>query len=776
MIRLKNAALESSNGKKSVHALRCLNLTLPESGLVVLTGASGSGKTALLHLLALRAPVSRGEMLVGGENTAHWNTRRRSAWLRECAFADEELLFEDLTLLENAERAAILAGFSRRDARENAREALALLGLEGAAGVCPPRLTGEERRLGALACALARKSRVLFADEPADGLGAAGAEAVLSRLAETAAGALVVVAARNADAFGKDVRIITLEEGQIVSDTDENAAETPAIYPPVAGAAGAERLRMAFAGLKRKKNHVPARILSPLLAVLLSLLLLAAFSGGEQSAKSAEAAVLSAYPVTLDSESVPSGDLASLGDWLDSHTEEDSISVQRRYAVVPRIYSGDVSAGAEALNSAENGTLWTQLPEGEELRQMRYTLVSGRWPERYDEAVVLLDAQGRADENCLSALGLDPETNAGISYTELLRLSFRVLLPTDEYVQNVDGTWGYMGGDTAYLTAKIASSQPLNIVGVLRPTGDGSAERTVGGAAYLPELMTWTVETILGSEIVRTQTASPDTDILTGLPFDTAGVYRQDEAGQRAALRSYAVSQTPAQQSAMFFDITGTAVEPERAQDVLLQTVASISGETLENAFARYIASGISANSLAGNLRAFGAEAAQTVTQLHLYAKNFSAREMLGTALRGYTETVTYTDAASGLVQPGLSLMESAKKTDRIGAVLAVVLAGAFLALVSALAGAARRRELCTLRELGLSAPQNVVGTESLLLGFIGGSLGAAIAWALCFALGSLGGAALVLSRQTAAAAALASALLSWIFGRLGASGALKRE
>ena len=133
MIQLKNAALESSAGKKSVHALRCLNVTLPETGLVVLTGVSGSGKTALLHLLALRETPSRGEILIGGENTARWSEARRSAWLRECAAADEALLFADLTLSENAERAAVLAGFSGRDARENAREALALLGLEGAA-------------------------------------------------------------------------------------------------------------------------------------------------------------------------------------------------------------------------------------------------------------------------------------------------------------------------------------------------------------------------------------------------------------------------------------------------------------------------------------------------------------------------------------------------------------------------------------------------------------------------------------------------------------------
>ena len=67
-----------------------------------------------------------------------------------------------------------------------------------------------------------------------------------------------------------------------------------------------------------------------------------------------------------------------------------------------------------------------------------------------------------------------------------------------------------------------------------------------------------------------------------------------------------------------------------------------------------------------------------------------------------------------------------------------------------------------------------MIGAESFLLGLFGGILGAGIAWALCFVLGSIGGAALLLSWQMAAAAALAAALLSWLSGRLGASGALK--
>ena len=773
MIQLKNAALETAVGKKNIHALRCVNLTLPETGLVVLTGASHSGKTALLRLLAMTETPDRGEMLVCGENTARWNARRRSAWRRECAFADEALLFDDLTLSENAGRAAILAGFRRSDAEENAREAIALLGLEDVARQYPNRLSGEERRLGALACALARRSRVLFVDEPADGLGEESRETVVTLLQNAAAGQLIIAAARDASPFGEGARVITLADGQIESDTDGDseaeAAETA--HPPVAGASGAEIFRMACANLGKKKCRTLPRILAPALAVLLVLLLLAAFAGGEQSARDTETALLSAYPVTLDAGSVPSGELGALADWLDGHTDETSVSVQRRYAIAPRIYSGDASHGAEALNAEENGTLWTQLPEGESLRQMRYTLVSGRWPERYDEAAVLLDERGRIDETGLRALGLDPEANAGIAYTELLRLAYRVLLPTDEYVQNVDGTWGYMGGDADYLAAKIASSQRLNIVGILRPTGEIPGESQTGGVGYLPELMDWAVKTVLESELVLAQTASPDTDVLTGLPFGSEGMNALDEAGKIAALRGYAVGQTPARQAEIYAELTGASVETERAQDALLQTLAALSGDALQNAFARYVSSGVSSGSLDGNLRAFGAEAAQTVTQLRLYAGSFSARETLGTVLRGYAEPVTYSDTASGIVQPGLSLMESAEKTNRLGAVLSAVLACAAVAFVSALAASARTEELRRLRLLGLTAPQSVTGAESLLLGVFGGLLGGGAAYALCRLLGSLGGAALVLSWETAAAAALAAAAISWLAGLLGTRG-----
>ena len=259
------------------------------------------------------------------------------------------------------------------------------------------------------------------------------------------------------------------------------------------------------------------------------------------------------------------------------------------------------------------------------------------------------------------------------------------------------------------------------------PGGETPGESLTGGAAYLPELMTWTVETVLGSDIVKAQTASPDTDVLTGLPFDTEGVYAQDETGQRAALRGFCRRTDPgaagghgARSHRNGDGDRAGAGRPFADHRLAFRRGA---GKCLRPVYRlrRFL------RLAEGNLRAFGAEAAQTVTQLRLYADSFSARETLGAVLRGYAETVTYADAASGLVQPGMALMESAEKTDRLGMVLVGVLAGALIVLVSALAASARRRELWQLRMLGLSSPQGIVGAESLLLGLFGGVLGAAL-------------------------------------------------
>ena len=759
MLQAKNAAFETAVGRKSVHVLRCLNFALPDTGLVVFTGESGSGKTALLHLLALIDKPSRGEILIDGENTAHWKENRRSAYRRECALTDDSLLSLDTTLFENMVQSCTLAGFRRREARSKAREMLRIFSPDAFSDAYPRDLSSEQKKLAVLCFAIVREPSVLLADEPTDGLSSENAEKILGILRKESSDRLVIVATRDRNLFNEDARIIEIENGQIASDTDEDFSASANPHAPIAGVGVGECFRMALSNLHKPKSRAILRTLSAFSAAFLCTIFFAAFGGAEEKAESVEAEILSAYPVTLTEESIPSGNLSSLADWLDNRMDADSISVQRRYAITAKIYSADASADSRtALNCSENDTLWTQLPEGESLREARYALVSGRWPERYDEAVVLLNSAGQIDEACLRALGLDKETNFNVSYTDLLRLSYRVLLPTDEYIQNVDGTWGYMGTDEAVLSAQISAAQRLNIVGILRPKDNSS-----GGVGYLPSLSEWMVQTVLTSDIVQAQTASPDIDVLTGLPFDSAGVNTLDEAGQRASLRSYVVGLTPSAQVVMYESLTGTSIETEQVQDALLQTVSALTGDDLSRAFTDFIASGVSTSSLENNLRAFGAEAAQTVSELRLYASSFSAREQLTAALCDYSETVSYSDTAAGIVQPGEELLENSSGMYHVGEILAALASVLLIVFVSASAVGARSNEFFSLKILGMNKPQSIAGTEGILLGFLGSLFGSVLAFVLCRVIESVGGITFSIPISTVALIALAGTFASWI-------------
>ena len=782
MLQLKNAGFDGAAGSKTVHVLTRVNLTLPARGRVLVTGPSGSGKTALLRLISGREQPSRGEILLDGESTHRWNDARRSAWRRRVAAASEDLLLPDRTLLQNAELSLRLAGWRGREMRQKAQEALAALGLGELSGSLPDELSGEERRLGALCCALVREPDVLLVDEPADGLEEKTANTVLSLLRSAGEERLVVIASRDGELFfGEDVRVVTLDKGQIDSDTGAGTSLPPVPTPAPAGLAGGGRLAMALGNLRRKNTRTTVRLLIPFLAVLALGLILAALGGAETEERSLQAETLAAYPITLTPENVPSGDLEPLADWLEGRIDGRSLSLQRSYAIQPWIFTYSSGEGARRISPVP-GTdvnLWTELPEGENVLQARYRLVSGRWPRSYDEAVVILNSQGVLDGACLSALGIPPEEALrGLSYPELLRLSYRVILPTEEYVRNVDGTWGFMGGDSEFMAALAGRSLSLKIVGILEPGTDLAGDTGVGGAAYMAGLTRWVVSSILDSELVKNQLADPDRDVVSGLPFDTAGVRTADVAARRAALQRRATALTAAEQAEMYYATTGQTVAETAAQDTLLRTFETMPEEELGRLYDQMIASGAAVSSLEDNLRSFGATAAETVSAVRIYANSFAARVTASSMLRSYSEPIAYEDEASGIIAAGAGVMSAAAGIYPVVRVLASVLAAAAVILSALLPVLPRRREMSVLRCRGLSssAAAGILTWESLLLGLVGSLAGALLALlAATLFSGMIPGVELILGWRLAGILAGAGTLCAALTGRL-AAGSITRD
>ena len=150
----------------AVTAVRDVSLVVPPGQLVGLIGPNGAGKTSTIDALTGFAPGARGSVMLGDERIDGWSAHRRSRAGLVRTFQGLEI-FDDLTVAENIEVARSGAG---RQGTVTVASVLDLFGLGAQADRLAVHLSQGERRLLALARALACSPDVLVLDEPAAGL------------------------------------------------------------------------------------------------------------------------------------------------------------------------------------------------------------------------------------------------------------------------------------------------------------------------------------------------------------------------------------------------------------------------------------------------------------------------------------------------------------------------------------------------------------------------------------------------------------------------------
>jgi len=206
-------------GETTVHALRGVDLAVRAGELVAVMGPSGSGKSTLLHVAGgLDTPTS-GQVLVEGADLAALSAGAAAAVRRRSVgyvFQDLNLL-PSLTAVENVALPRELDGVRTRQARTEAREALAEVGVDELADRFPDDMSGGQQQRVAIARALVGPRRLLLADEPTGALDSAAGEEVLrvlrARCEAGAAGVLVTHEARHA---GWADRVVFLRDGVVV--------------------------------------------------------------------------------------------------------------------------------------------------------------------------------------------------------------------------------------------------------------------------------------------------------------------------------------------------------------------------------------------------------------------------------------------------------------------------------------------------------------------------------------------------------------------------------
>ena len=156
----------------SLQVLRGISLDVERGEVLSIVGPSGAGKTTLLQIMGTLDRPDTGTVTIDGTQVERLNERELAAFRnRHIGFVFQfHQLLPEFTALENVLIPALIAGRSRREATQAAREMLALLGLAERAEHKPNELSGGEKQRVAVARALINRPSVVLADEPSGSL------------------------------------------------------------------------------------------------------------------------------------------------------------------------------------------------------------------------------------------------------------------------------------------------------------------------------------------------------------------------------------------------------------------------------------------------------------------------------------------------------------------------------------------------------------------------------------------------------------------------------
>ena len=258
-----------------------------------------------------------------------------------------------------------------------------------------------------------------------------------------------------------------------------------------------------------------------------------------------------------------SNDLESLKAYLDSGDsgiEKYTNAIEYSYNVAPQIYredgdgvrqvNPDTSFDALGLGSSTDSNslmssmmstdVFYEMPEADSLYKSQYDVKAGRWPENYNECVLVLTSGGGMSDFMLYTLGLrdsmeldemiqqfideenvdTPENIGDYSYDDILGITFKLVNSADYYQYDSEyHVWRDKTDDDDYMKNLVRNGEDIKIVGIVQPAEDAKGLLLSSGICYPASLTRHVAEEAENSQIVQDQLADKTVNVFTGEPF-----------------------------------------------------------------------------------------------------------------------------------------------------------------------------------------------------------------------------------------------------------------
>ncbi len=552
MLQLKHIFKSYHVGDTVTHALHDVTISFRDQEFVAILGPSGSGKTTMLNVIGGLDRYDKGDLIINGKSTKNFKETDWDAYRNNTVgfiFQNYNLI-PHLSIIANVELGMNLSGVPSKERHDKAIKALTEVGLKEHINKRPNQLSGGQMQRVAIARAIANDPDILLCDEPTGALDTETSVQIMELIKKISKDRLVVMVTHNPELAEKyATRIVNFQDGKIRHDSKPfdpkeeedkfNLKRTKMSYW--------NAIKLSFTNIMTKKGRTILTAFASSIGIISIAVVLAISNGFQKQINTTMSKALAKYPISISQTAT---DMNSMNERNESNKNvknrgyvtankitqkyvnyvkknnpsyANNISYQRGVTLNllskvkgepkrvqfsnsdPDQGSSVVQARAQAMSSMGIGSsvfpTTLNKNKGSFLKQ-NYQILSGTWPTKATDLILVTDNKNTVNLNSLKNLGFDVSENDQIKFNKLVGKTFKVVANNDYYQELPNGM---------FIPKKVTSSMYNNaktkliLVGVIRPKNEDSMALLSTGIAYSDKLSQEVINDNKNSDVVKAQ-------------------------------------------------------------------------------------------------------------------------------------------------------------------------------------------------------------------------------------------------------------------------------
>jgi putative ABC transport system permease protein len=554
-------------------ALNGIHLEFKNNEFVSILGQSGSGKTTMLNLIGGLDRYSSGDLLIDGKSTKEFKDQDWDAYRNATiGFVFQSYnLISHLSVLDNVEMALRLSGVSPKERKERSMSVLTEVGLKDHIYKRPNQLSGGQMQRVAIARALVNNPKILLADEPTGALDSVTSVQIMQLIQKISKDRLVIMVTHNSEIAKRfSDRIVKLVDGVVVEDTrpvqPQDMFSNEKLINKKTSMSYLTALKTSFKNLLTKKGRTLLTSIAGSIGIIGIALVLSISTGMTAYTNDLQSDSLAGFPITINAvvetdrfgppsgtpfgqpieNNFPDGNTLYAYDSDASRTIHindinqtfmdylgemnpsyyNSISYSRAIAlnIVDQSDAGNYFKVTTQTSSSFFGSrsYFNEIPNNPEFILSQYDILYGNYPVEATDLVLIVDSQNRLNLNLLNALGVT--VNESYVFDDFIGKTFKVV-PNNDFYQNIGSV--YLPSTNYETMYNSDNAITLTVKGILRVNKNASSQLLSTGIGYTTALTDSLLSLAMTSDVVQSQIANPNINVLTGQPFNLQVTYQQ---------------------------------------------------------------------------------------------------------------------------------------------------------------------------------------------------------------------------------------------------------